>query len=316
MRSMEEPEELRKQLTSMLMESPPLVIIDNVTSTVRLAGAGQSDRRRCTPRPGVRQVPSVIMPVRCSWIATGNNLQLGGDIARRCFWIRMDAGMPEPFRRSGFQHPRLKEHVLAERRNLLIALLTLVRAWFAAGQPRTSVPPVGSFEHWTEVVGGIFKYAGVDGFLGNSGKMFENSDGERGEWEAFLEHPRGRLRRAASSPSPNSGSVFDEQTYEEIIRRSVLSAHADQLREDVAHGTERWMDREGVFKQRLGVALKQRCGQRFGKRQLSIRASSRSTVDYTGFSAGGWSPTGEPSARPRDVRSSDAVLNRVRNGRK
>jgi len=199
---MEEPEELRKQLTSMLMESPPLVIIDNVTSTVdwpALAKVITGDVHRDRV---LGKSQSVVMPVKCSWIATGNNLQLGGDIARRCFWIRMDAGMPEPFRRSGFQHPRLKEHVLAERRNLLIALLTLVRAWFAAGQPRTSVPPVGSFEHWTEVVGGILEYAGVEGFLGNSGKMFENSDGERGEWEAFLEtledafEPQPRPRRS------------------------------------------------------------------------------------------------------------------------
>jgi hypothetical protein len=270
---MEEPEELRKQLTSMLMESPPLVIIDNVTSTVdwpALAKVITGDVHRDRV---LGKSQSVIMPVRCSWIATGNNLQLGGDIARRCFWIRMDAGMPEPFRRSGFQHPRLKEHVLAERRNLLIALLTLARAWFAAGQPRTSVPPVGSFEHWTEVVGGILEYAGVEGFLGNSGEMFANSDGERGEWEAFLDTLEDAFEERPFTVA-QLWERLNEQTYEEIIRRSVLSAQADQLREALPMDLSRWMDREGVFKQRLGIALKQRCGQRFGKRQLAIERAA------------------------------------------
>jgi len=273
---MEEPEELRKQLTSMLMESPPLVIIDNVTSTVdwpALAKVITGDVHRDRV---LGKSQSVVMPVKCSWIATGNNLQLGGDIARRCFWIRMDAGMPEPFRRSGFQHPRLKEHVLAERRNLLIALLTLVRAWFAAGQPRTSVPPVGSFEHWTEVVGGILEYAGVEGFLGNSGKMFENSDGERGEWEAFLETLEDAFEERPFTVA-QLWERLNEQTYEEIIRRSVLSAQADQLREAVPMDLSRWMDREGVFKQRLGIAFKQRCSQRFGKRQLAIERAEPDT---------------------------------------
>ena len=270
---MDEPEELRKQITSMLMESPPLVIIDNVTSTVdwpALAKVITSDVHRDRV---LGKSQSVIMPVRCSWIATGNNLQLGGDIARRCFWIRMDAGMPDPFRRSGFKHPWLKEHVLAERRNLLIALLTLARAWFAAGQPRTSVPPVGSFEHWTEVVGGILEYAGVDGFLGNSGEMFANSDGERGEWEAFLDTLEDAFEERPFTVA-QLWERLNEQTYEEIIRRSVLSAQADQLREALPMDLSRWMDREGVFKQRLGIALKQRCGQRFGKRQLAIERLS------------------------------------------
>jgi hypothetical protein len=132
---------------------------------------------------------------------------------------------------------------------------------------------VGSFEHWTEVVGGILEYAGVDGFLGNSGKMFENSDGERGEWEAFLDTLEDAFEERPFTVA-QLWERLNEQTYEEIIRRSVLSAHADQLREALPMELSRWMDREGVFKQRLGIALKQRCGQRFGKRQLSIERLS------------------------------------------
>ena len=107
-----EPEEWRKQLTSILIEAPPLVIIDNVASVADWPGfckviTGEMHRDRLL---GKSQTVSV--PIRCSWIATGNNLQLGGDMARRCYWIRMDAGCSDPFRRTGFKHERLKEYVL------------------------------------------------------------------------------------------------------------------------------------------------------------------------------------------------------------
>jgi len=37
------------------------------------------------------------LPQRATWMATGNNLHVGGDLARRCYWIRLDAGMaPSP----------------------------------------------------------------------------------------------------------------------------------------------------------------------------------------------------------------------------
>ena len=99
--------------------------------------------------------------------------------------------------------------------------------------------------------------------------MFENSDGERAEWEAFLDTLEDAFEERPFTVA-QLWERLNEQTYEEIIRRSVLSAQADQLREALPMDLSRWMDREGVFKQRLGIALKQRCGQRFGKRQLAI----------------------------------------------
>jgi hypothetical protein len=182
-----DPDEWRKQLTSLLMEAPSLVIVDNVSSTMDWSVFCEVSTSETHKDRILGRTKTVTLSVRCSWIATGNNLQLAGDMARRCYWIRMDAGCSDPFRRTGFKHPRLKDYVLERRRELLLALLTLARAWFAAGQPRSSVPPVGSFEHWTEVISGILQYAGVEGFLANSESLFEQSDVERSDWETFLE---------------------------------------------------------------------------------------------------------------------------------
>ncbi len=269
-----DPEELRKQITSLLLQSPPLVIIDNVTTTIDWPALAKVITGDVHQDRVLGKSQNVIVPVKCSWIATGNNLQLGGDMARRCFWIRMDAGVPDPFRRTGFKHSPLKEYILGNRRDLLIALLTLIRAWFAAGQPRTSTPPVGSFEHWTEVVGGILEYAGVEEFLGNSGKLFEHSDAERGDWETFLE-----VLDDTFDEMPFTVADFwdrlNEWDYEAIIRRNVLSSRAEELRGAIPADLTPWMDREGVFKQKLGIAFNTRRGQRFGRRQFAIERDKR-----------------------------------------
>jgi hypothetical protein len=268
-----EPEEWRKQLTSILIEAPQLVIIDNVTTTVDWGDlakviTGEMHRDRLL---GKSQTVSV--PVRCSWIATGNNLQLGGDMARRCYWIRMDAGCSDPFRRTGFKHERLKEYLVEHRRDLLIAMLTLARAWFAAGQPKSSVAPVGSFERWTEVVAGILEYARVEGFLANSEKLFEQSDIERTDWETFLEAIEDAFEATVFTIA-ELWERLNEKTYEELVRQSVLTDRAEELRNALPIDLTRWMDREGQFKQRLGVAFNSRRGRRFGKRQMRVERAS------------------------------------------
>jgi hypothetical protein len=118
-------------------------------------------------------------------------------------------------------------------------------------------------------VGGILQYAGVDGFLANSEALFEQSDIERSDWETFLEAIEDVFQ---GSPFTIGGfwERLNEKTYEELVRRSVLTERAEELRATVPADLTRWMDREGQFKQRLGFAFNQRRGRRFGKRQVRI----------------------------------------------
>ena len=151
----------------------------------------------------------------------------------------------------------------------MIALLTLARAWFAAGQPKASTPPVGSFERWTEVVAGILQYAQVEGFLANSERLFEQSDIERSDWETFLEVIEDAFPGMAFTIA-EFWERLNEKTYEDLVRQSVLTDRAEELRNALPADLTRWMDREGQFKQRLGMAFNQRRGRRFGKRQLRV----------------------------------------------
>jgi hypothetical protein len=77
--------------------------------------------------------------------------------------------------------------VVPEQRGALIAaLLTLVRAWYAAGQPMAPIPhTMGSFQAWADMIGGILAAVDVKGFLENAQALQEQDD-DALQWAAFL----------------------------------------------------------------------------------------------------------------------------------
>ena len=124
-----EPEEWRKQLTSVLRGRIATIIIDNVNCTLDSAELCKALTETIHGDRILGQSQTINLPVRCTWIATGNDIQLGGDMPRRCHWIRMDPKCPRPFERTGFRHKRLKQYVLVHRGELLAACTH----WLAPG---------------------------------------------------------------------------------------------------------------------------------------------------------------------------------------
>jgi hypothetical protein len=181
----QDDEEWRKRLTAKLRQVPSLVLIDNLRHELdssalaaaltapfwedRILGASEITR----------------LPVRCLWIATGNNPEVSNEMARRLVRIRLDAGSDQPWRRGTFRHPDLMRWVRANRAQLVVACLTLCRAWIAAGRPR-GTRRIGSYEAWAEVMGGVLGVAGVKGFLGNLDDILAAADGEGLAWRAFV----------------------------------------------------------------------------------------------------------------------------------
>jgi hypothetical protein len=178
--------EWRKQLTSIFLEGTTIVVFDNLNGRLEspqlckaLTANTWADRLLSKNR-------TVELPVHCTWIVSGNNIQLGGDIPRRCYLVRIDAKCPRPEDRTEFRHRNLPQYVLEKRPLLLCALLTLARAWFAAGCPEPSTPRLGSFESWALTIGGILEHAGVYCFLCNRRDMLEQAAIQSQQWEGFL----------------------------------------------------------------------------------------------------------------------------------
>ena len=102
-----------------------------------------------------------------------------------------------PWLRGGFKHPLITEWAQENRSALVHAALTLIQAWIAAGQPLHETR-LGSFEKWSEVMGGVLEVAGIPGFLGNLNELYEasDSDGQMWReftgawWEAFRDEPK------------------------------------------------------------------------------------------------------------------------------
>ncbi|MEZ4503005.1 MAG: DUF3854 domain-containing protein [Dehalococcoidia bacterium] len=176
-------DEIEKRITSMLIGGAPLVLLDNVTSLQSGALAAVLTttiwRGRVLGRSQIVQLEN-----RATWLATGNNVGVSDELARRIAPIRLDAGEPHPEGRKGFRHSDLLAWVRAHRPSLVSACLSIVQAWIDAGCPSDS-STLGRFESWTHVMGGILAVAGVDGFLSNRGLVLEQADQTSADWAAL-----------------------------------------------------------------------------------------------------------------------------------
>jgi hypothetical protein len=101
----------------------------------------------------------------------------------------MRTEVSDPDARDNFKYPDLSKHVLEHRGEILAALLTVARAWFAAEcpMPEKKLRKVGSFTEWSHTTGGMLAYAGVEGFLENIDELRKEADVDGAAWTRFLE---------------------------------------------------------------------------------------------------------------------------------
>ena len=150
--------EWRKRITSYLLGGHNLIVIDNLVFTINVAElCAMVTTRNYSDRILGGNTVMAADPTTSVWVFTGNSLQPVGDLVKRCFWIRLDPQRNDPEKRTGFRHVAyddLLAWVATNRAALLRALLTLVRAWVVAGQPKPKgVASFGGFDRWIHVVG-------------------------------------------------------------------------------------------------------------------------------------------------------------------
>ena len=142
------PEELEKRLGALLM-SGAAIAIDNVEHPLGSDLLCQL-LTQTTVRPrtlGKSEAPE--RPTNVLVTATGNNLVIAGDMTRRSLLCRLDAGVERPELREFAFEPVARAK--AERGKLVVAALTILRAYYHAGRPAQATP-LGSFEEWSRTV--------------------------------------------------------------------------------------------------------------------------------------------------------------------
>ena len=174
-------DETRKRILSLLMQGHNMILLDNV---YRLRSGVLSSALTSTWFVDRLLGSSRMVRVRqaATWLATGNNVELSDEMARRCVLIRMDSEEEHPEQRTQFKHPELVQWIRGRRPDLVAACLSIVNAWIAEGQPKSQGLSLGSFERWAATMGGILEVAGVPGFLGNRGEMHSQADTTTEEW--------------------------------------------------------------------------------------------------------------------------------------
>ena len=145
-------EEDEKRLSTVLFAGDPVIHIDNCAralvgdflcsmltqEVVQARIVGYSERR--------------VLPSTSLVLVSGNNLVCVGDVSRRAVFCRLDAEVERPDTRE-FDFDCHQE-VLDQRPKLVVAGLTMLRAFIHAGRPVT-LKPMGSFDDWAWIRGAL-----------------------------------------------------------------------------------------------------------------------------------------------------------------
>jgi hypothetical protein len=238
-------EEWRKQITALLIADRQIVIIDNIERTLR---SGQLAAALTTSEWSDRLLgksEALHLHSRAVWIATGNNIRLGGDIARRAYWIRLDSNLPRPWLRDSRYFKReLPSWAVGHRAEIAGALLTMASAWLRNGKPEWTRRPLGGYEAWSRTVGGILEYCGMTDFLSNLENLYEQADDEPTQWQSFF---------IAVSEIFEKDTFFSTKTLmERITSDNMLKSVLPEKLGDVG---------DRGFSTRLGLALRKRRDQ-------------------------------------------------------
>ena len=205
-----------------------------------------------------------------TWLGTANNAKFSAELRERSVSIRIDAEMERPGARDDFKHKNVVQHALENRGNLIAAVLTIVQAWIAAGRPQPDIPPpaFGTYEAWSEVIGGILAFAEIPGFLANREEFDDQSasDDEDAFRTFVLAWSERREVTYGEHGEPIRGAAIAPATH-------VKSADLVPLAAELKIIDSATSDRAQLTK--LGILLRKHLGQVAGDYQIAHDKADR-----------------------------------------
>jgi hypothetical protein len=156
-----DPEEMRKEILTIALEGTRLVFLDNVEGRIgdkyldeALTATVWRGRKLSTNTSGRAALWA-------TWYATGNNLEVAGDLGRRVCHIRLETSHERPEQRTDFAVPDLLGWARETRTELLIGALTILRNYCSAGRPPQEMSGWGGFEGWSSLVRAAIIWVGL-----------------------------------------------------------------------------------------------------------------------------------------------------------
>ncbi len=294
-------EELEKVLASHAIAATSLITFDNIAG-----GFGGGPLDRCITAEDAVQLRvlgrSEIQTLR--WrsvlLGSGNNIVVRGDTTRRVLVSRLEPAEENPETRQNFRHSPLLAWIRSERARLVVAALTILRAFFLAGRPRCGCATWGSFEAWSELIPPAIVWAGgADPMLSRPREDGEH-DPEKGALIALL----GGLKRLDPGTGLTAKGMIDALYTRDRMRGEAPPDGFDDMREAI-EALVPVRPREAPNPTSLGYKLRAFRGRVVGARRLDGRVGRAGSMIWRVIESG--APDGpaavapEPSADPRCV---------------
>ena len=224
--------EMEKRMGALLLEGAGAIAIDNCTHPIDGAFLCAILTQVTTNIRPLGSSKTVTVPTNAFLTATGNNLVIAGDMTRRVVVARLNAGVERPELREFDFEPVAQAK--AERVSYVVAALTILLAFRAAGSPKQA-KPLGSFEAWSRLVRDALIWLGC----GDPVKTMEQArdkDPKLGELAEVLSHWKTALgtdgitvrRIIDKATRQTTGTLVGKSDYDFPDMREALLAVAGQ----------------------------------------------------------------------------------------
>jgi hypothetical protein len=268
-----DPVEMGKQISATALAGDQLVLFDNLDNgglfgnpALDRALTGRTWRDRVLGK--LEMTPN--LDLIAVFFASGNNTVLCSDVARRIVQNRLESTDEHPEERTGFRIPDLLAHAAENRGDLVVAALTILRAYILAGEPPQKLTPM-DFVAWCGLIrNAIFWATGKDPCKDHRDLAASNSGRRQSAAlvEAWYEHQAERSAKGFTSA--------------ELLR--TLGEDKDcvkylSLRDALAELSSRTKSGELPSSGTIGKRIQAIRGQVFGdKRFISIGDDKRANV--------------------------------------
>lgn len=131
-----------EKLHACMCTDPRILFFDNVRNGITLKSEtldGAMTAMNITRR-GHYSHQNMDMPFKPLVLITGNGFSVGGDMGPRSMYIRVETKLEHPEERDDLEIKNLIEHLKEHRTEIIKDLITMWRAWIAAGEPGEVVP--------------------------------------------------------------------------------------------------------------------------------------------------------------------------------
>ena len=248
--------EFEKGLFAFLMNGSPICLFDNVDRPLNSAMLNIALTQSFVRARILGATKEGIVPTSSVYIATGNNMQIVGDLTRRTILCRLNRNEERPSQHK-FKNPNMLDTAMANRSNIVVAALTILRAYHLAGRPKPEgFPSFGSFNEWSDLVRGALIWLKFPDIIESQTRL-EDEDPVKNAFASVLE----AWKEAYESNEQTVSSIFKDFDNNQSVRKDLYDNLYEALDNAVPH-------RGDLRPRHVGIWLEKNKGKIAGEFQL------------------------------------------------